>query len=230
MNYRNVSWQVTLAGSVALATISEAGDQTLQQALENLQSRNATMQAESRRVLGDARSVVIENLFALARSEPEQRHLMNAKLDAIRLLGEYRAKEAVEILVEQIEYSPPIIAVYGDRSPVSAFPSAVALLEIGEPAVRHMLFWGSMKPRTQRQLELFADVIWLHYAREHEQEIGLLRLQRLRERANGQWKQNLDSLVEIYRETGPRNVGKYRPSASQQKPAVPPVSEPERNP
>jgi hypothetical protein len=131
---------------------------------------------------------------------------------AIEMLGNYRASEAAPLLVENLETS------YGGSfgsfpDPLMHSSAAKALLEIGEPGIRELLWGRVCKPMTESELKTAAIVVRLHYARTGEQEVGLFRMQRLLEQERAKAKsdphadanlspstreRNLKRLIEVY--------------------------------
>jgi hypothetical protein len=138
------------------------------------------------------------------------------KAEAIELLGEYRASEAVRVLVEEIECPCQF-----DSFPnfFFGYASPKALLKIGEPAIKEILTRRMARPVSQKQLKIFAYVVWLHYG--VEEEVGLFRMRRLLEKEKasrmeeaekrGQElgpstkEENLARLIEVYHAINPKD-------------------------
>lgn len=106
------------------------------------------------RKLIDMRNTIVKHLIATVRMNitaksgetersPEQEMVSEA---AIRVLGEFRATEAVECLVAHIELGPPdyqarVLAgkLIGPESKKYPYPCVDALIRIGQPAVQPIL-------------------------------------------------------------------------------------------
>jgi hypothetical protein len=141
--------------------------------------------------------------------------------EAIEMLGEYRAAEASDFLARNVALKLP--AQYGSTSsPFYDYPAAQAIVQVGERAVRALLFGGLGVHRSHEELKLIAYVISYYYAPEDEQDVGLYRLQRLLERAERERaersertgqpppapsvrEKNLRALIEIYKSIQPHN-------------------------
>lgn len=116
---------------------------------------------------------------------------------AFDLLGNYRAEKAVEFLANNVTLA--VNNVQFDYVPLGLYPSARALIQIGNPSVQEIL--RRMKPLgegaeyDQRDLHLFAYVI----RQVDGDEVGLFRLQQAAKSAQGTHKLNLLNLIDIYK-------------------------------
>ncbi len=103
------------------------------------------------------RATAVSQLLTLAASRDDSPAAKSAKQDAVLLLGHWRAAEAVDLLVKDITYSPPWV-VLRMNNPLSLYPAATALVEIGQPAPRAIID-RLVTPVSAEELKLFAFVL-----------------------------------------------------------------------
>lgn len=177
---------------------------------EAMASEDPATRAKAQELAPNERSRIIWALIETLRSVNQASW---ERTTAIRLLGKYRAVEAAPVLIENLD-CPPVMVSGEGFGPFQHYPAARALVEIGEPAVQHILLNTLGRPVSDRHLKVYAYVIWQHHSPMDEQEVGLFRLQRLlaeekrkvkqsHERYGGsgpsEREKNLTRLIEIYR-------------------------------
>jgi hypothetical protein len=148
--------------------------------LEDLRSPSAERRCWARVQLRRERNQTIRSLLELARSDSDALHIKYEKPFAIELLGEYRSVEACGFLIQQV-CSPSLVVVVDEPYPLNPFPAAKALVDIGSPAISQILVGRMATAMSQQEEKLFAYIIWLHYAPQEEQPVGLFRMERLLE-------------------------------------------------
>jgi hypothetical protein len=103
-----------------------------------------------------------------------------------------RAPEAVDILIQEINFSPPM--VIEEPSPVSPYPCAEALVKIGDPAVRSLIERVKEKPSR--------DILTLHvhiiHTVEDSWEVGALKINKALKDSVGGRREYLQALLEVY--------------------------------
>ena len=138
-------------------------------------------------------------LVEVEAKKKERKFSETRKLEAgIRLLGEYRALQAVEFLVDHIDLKGTGATL--ELTPLVSYPVVGALVEIGNPARDRILEKLSppMSDATEipeRKLHLYSYVI----RRIDGDEVGLYRLQLAEKQATGTHKINLLNLIDIYK-------------------------------
>lgn len=202
-----------LCGSGSQAVERSVESERRASLLEQLRSADVRAVGAVFSDLAPERGGTIAALLELARDKQPDVLADSRKCRAIELLGQYRARGAVDLLVSQIDYlsaSPPLRGV---RS-LGYYAAAGALLEIGEPAMRRILIGRMGTQNTEQQMKICAYVLWCHHRPADEQEVGLFRMQRVLERERAQNKKhrqdlgieprpsvrekNLTRLIEIY--------------------------------
>jgi hypothetical protein len=176
--------------------------------VDRLLSADAGVRCNASTQLRLDREKTILRLMGMASSRDPR-----LKGEAVFLLGELRAEQAVPLLVEEIEMTEPGV---GSPQPFLSFPSASALCKIGEPAIREILMNGLQRPTSDRALKLFAYIMWYHYEPLAEQDVVLVRIQRALDRETAtnrktesgslalEKQKNLARLLQIYRKITPR--------------------------
>lgn len=162
-------------------------------ALEGFQSHDPQARAEAVRSLIRGRSEIVNTLTRLAASKSGDRLARYVKYDAIRLLGAYRASEACDVLIDEIDYAPGMEV--SERGPLSRYPAAEALVQIGSPAAERVLT-RVKKPTSAAQARLFAYVVYLIDGKELASarlEIAVARAEEDAARAN------LSRFVELFK-------------------------------
>ena len=93
---------------------------------------------------------------------------------ALYTIGQWRLAEAAYTLCRQIDYTSPLDPLLGrgPHVPLTDYPAAGALVEIGSPAMRAILTERMAEEIPDDQLRLFAWVIYKIDGRE----LGLTRL------------------------------------------------------
>ena len=183
-------WTLSLAVLAPAASRSEAAESN--SPVKDISSpvRENRERAASR-VLSD-RSTTIKTLIQLAGAKEEKPQWRGPKDLAVELLGEYRATEAIDLLVKDVSYRVPAISPADDS--LVGYTCAKALIEIGSPSVQAIVRC-LQQPAKEKELMLFAHVI----RRIDGEDVGLFRLEAaLKETPLGA-KKNIESLIEIYK-------------------------------
>ena len=194
--------------------------------LEQLRSRDAVPREAARQQLIAERSRTIESLLELARSNEDEAYIQrSARQKAFELLGRYRAQEARQFLIDEIEYTWADVSP-DDFNALLYYPAARALVEIGDAAGPELLMVRMGRPVTDRELKIHAYVIRLDCG----EEVGLLRIQRTLEQCGKEREEyakrrgiefdvsirekNLSRLIEIYKAIRPDDPRDWpRPAA-----------------
>jgi len=138
------------------------------------------------------RALLIEMLIEIARKEKSLNTVSSGRELAVRLLGEYRASEAVETLIDDIDYAPGMVRAI---SALGSFPAAEALAWIGPPAVEVILAREDAGASPLR-LMLYARVI---EAVNNDWQIGRMKIEDALQTATGKRKSSLEALLVEYR-------------------------------
>ncbi len=160
--------------------------------------------------------------FAQEQMKPEERQKPKsltahmALTSSIRLLGEYKATEAIDFLLDNV--SETFFDVSLSLNSLMGRPTVQALVNIGAPSVRRIIerLQNPLQKSEvdERQLREFATII----RQVDGNEVGLFRLQQAAKNAEGTGKVNLLNLIEIYN----RNESIFGvPTKPNQVPAVP---------
>jgi hypothetical protein len=115
---------------------AEMSDKELQQYVEN-------------------RRGVIQRLLSIAQQNPQSPSEKTRR--AIEMLGELRAEEATEFLVDHISILPP--GSFDEKTIETVYPAVGALIQIGYPSMRTILNRGFVKQRSEQEQKLMAHVI-----------------------------------------------------------------------
>lgn len=160
--------------------------------------------------LGKSRQDAIERTLKIAERDvirlleaPPRRRLLVMFPDlyqAIQMLGNYRAVEAVNFLIRNVSLRSG--ATQYDYTPLGDFSCVHALIKIGNPSIAGILrrlspVGNVVDPNllNEQDLHLFAYII-----REIDgHEVGLFRLEEALKGASGANQQNLLKLIEIYK-------------------------------
>ncbi len=144
----------------------------------------------------EERTRVVKQLLAIAQAKkmPEKRRLSpsSPQVLAIELLGEYRAEEAVEFLVDNITMYAPGLSIDED-GPAIGYPCVHALVNIGLPSVKEILKRLNFSV-TEKELRLYNTVIWMV-----DGDVGLLRLENALKHATEKNRANLKTLIRMHK-------------------------------
>lgn len=135
--------------------------------------------SDIRQEMGSTRREAIAALVGLVRSPIREQPVQTAlcRVEAVALLGDYRAVEACGLLVEQIDSLRAIED--GGPHPLRSYPAAGALIQIGLPAIDAIISRLSYDV-SDREMKLFAWVV----ERIDGKEVALHRLRRFLENRN----------------------------------------------
>ncbi len=160
---------------------------------QRLQSSEANERAVAFSELQSERKAAIDALLEVVRAEDAPANRFS-RTQAMLVLGEYRAIEAVEILWDRITYVGA--APVWEPHPLSRHPAAYALAQIGSPAMRG-LYARLGRPVSNDELRLIAFVVeWID-----GKELGLARLTMTLSHVEGTGanRENLSRLIEVYK-------------------------------
>jgi PBS lyase HEAT-like repeat len=188
---------------------------------EAMRSKDRAIRDKAYGLAANERSRIISALIESVRNGDNEWE----RTRAMGLLGQYRAVEAVPVLIENLDCPPGMVSGAG-YGPFEYYPAALAILKIGDPAVQEILLHTLAGPVSDRHLKVFAYVIWYHYSPVGEQEVGLFRLRRLlaeekrkvkesQDRYGGSGpsvrERNLARLVDLYEQIRPNDRSNYPP-------------------
>jgi hypothetical protein len=137
--------RVFLATCVFVVGPAAARGEEPDDVVRGLLSDSEQERREAENEILNARNMVVSSLIQIIREE-DNRSMRPVSVDrAMRLLGELRAPEGVNVLIENIGF--PILFEFGTprggtggnsligKSPAELFPAVNALIAIGEPAI-----------------------------------------------------------------------------------------------
>jgi hypothetical protein len=201
---RTMRFAGLLTGCVLLA-VSDAGPQGRTIATSAAPPIKTVNHSDPLRDMARARMATIKLLMEAAQAKiekPIRTFQGSAQLNhTIRMLGVYRAGEAVNFLVNNVALQVPTVST--DIVPFIDYPCVQALIEIGSPSTAGIFHRLSPiarlvdpNPLKESDLHLFAYII-----REIDgHEVGLFRLEReLNGAKRTKQKENLPNLIEIYK-------------------------------
>ena len=180
---------------VALACVTAGLDGAVVRGVGALSAPDEGQRFNAMRQIERSRKELVGDLVRLAESAEERGLLLSSKELAIKLLGEYRAAEAADILVQVITYRAPVLDT--EARPASGYVAAWALIEIGRPAQRAI--WDRLgSPADDLELDLYAFV-WLAIDGPGP---GAARLEALAAKAPDEWRHNTDELLKRVKSGG----------------------------
>lgn len=156
-------------------------------------------EGDPKRITNEVQRNLIEPLMKLAAGKRED-GCNTPKEIAINLLGEFRVVEAVEMLIDDIDYHPPGID-WGEL-PIMHFPCARALINIGLPSIELMFERLGAEEFNEKHYVLYAWVIHLIYDDELSSgEMGEHRIRKELEKvADDEFcRKRLQKLLEVYK-------------------------------
>lgn len=146
---------------------------------------------EAERLAANYERAVARAIDVCSREDVDDR----TKVSWMHLLGRLRSPRACELLVDQIEYCS-FWDGGAERHPLTGFPAARALVEIGEPAVPKIIARVA-RPVSQSELELFAHVLHLVYSPDRTAALVSRLKAAQRQRKGREFKANLSKLIEF---------------------------------
>ncbi|MCI0421584.1 MAG: hypothetical protein L0312_20555 [Acidobacteria bacterium] len=172
---RKSSWLVITAASLVVTAFGlrqfSNGQVRAQSSLQWLKSQNVERRTATAEKIAKDRREMIAQLLELAQQNAGSKELRGTKELAIDLLGEFRAVEAVEFLIRDVEFSPP--SLRGELSRLGAYPSARALVNIGNQSGEEILAF--VHPQvSDKAIKLYAQVI----RQVDGAEVGRCRIQK----------------------------------------------------
>lgn len=160
--------------------------------LEALANPNIPARKEAFKQMDARRGDVVRSLIEIARTKKPSYTFYDPRELAIRLLGKLRAAEAVDVLIADIRFSPPMIV--DAISFLQQYPCAEALVQIGDPAREALLRRVNQMP-DQQDLKIYVLVLQLV---ERNWESGAFRIAIELRQATGGRKQYLEELLGEY--------------------------------
>lgn len=103
------------------------------------------------------RAKVIQQLLKVVEKEPKTPEENDRWAEAVDMLGALRAEEAAPLLVKHIAVVR--LLVDEERTILTVYPAVGALIRIGYPSVRTIIYEGFRKERGEREQQLMAFVI-----------------------------------------------------------------------
>jgi len=230
MTLKNIGW-LCLAAATGCASFLLGQHRKAVEPIESIPRQSTPLQSEELSGLedkppGKAEGELIEEaLYSLQAREPafqelEQRyHRQTDKLIeiageqdgppmtryyAFRLLGLYRAPQAIQVLVKNLDFDYPGVAT--EASYFTRYPAAEALTQFGHEggiAVLNYLVRDSAKPATDEMLRHRSFVLESTFPRESrpwQGDDGVGVVERYIERIPPQWtegKRNVERLLEM---------------------------------
>lgn len=126
------------AAGVLATGPTAARAQDIESPLSQIQSDDAEARLQARDSIQAWYEGLVDGLIAIVAEEREgYEPQADRKLLAVQLLGHLRAARAVQVLADNITFTP--LSVIDEASLTAIFPSVGALIEIGDPAVVEML-------------------------------------------------------------------------------------------
>jgi len=125
------------------------------------------------------RRIVIKKLLSIARENVKSSLKESEEMrEIITMLGELRAEEATEFLVQYIALMPS--GIFFEKTIKNVYPAVGALIWIGYPSVLTILNIGFSRERSDLEQKLMAHVIYsvLGHGYRNSREVGT-RLGRL---------------------------------------------------
>ena len=160
--------------------------------VDRITSSDAAARVVAAQELREKRTSLIKCLLVIAEKQIKAGELHSSKELAIELLGEFRAEEAVPLLVSEIEFEAPV-KILGDLDVAAAYPAARALAKVGIPAVEEIVR-RLEGPASEKRMKLFATVFRL----VDGDDIAVLRAELALKKAEGQQqKKNIEQLIEL---------------------------------
>jgi hypothetical protein len=155
-----------------------------------LESSDRQERLAAAKAMEDVRAQTIASLLRIADVKTSSPGFQSARELAIQLLGEYRAVQAVPLLVKEIALCVPAI-IDSDVS-AAGYPCVQALVKIGIPSLEGILKRLD-ETAGETEFKLFATVFRLIDG----EELAIIRAELALKKAEGQQKKNLEQLVEL---------------------------------
>ena len=190
--------------AAAYAIAGNDGAEAWEEAIQRIRSDDAKSRLAAARELTERRAQTIKALIAIVKepvpdgaaeakdpADAIKASFNNSRQIAIELLGEYRATEAVDVLITNISYRVASISS-GEYTVASAYPSVRALAKIGTPSLAAIIARLD-QPATEKEMKLFATVFRL----VDGEDVAILRAELALKKAEGLKKKNLEQLVAL---------------------------------
>ena len=155
-----------------------------------LTNADATVRAKAESELKEKRKEMITKLMELAKGSEIPDDTSSTKELAVILLGEYRATEATNWLVDNIEYQ--VSSITWDMARAAGYPCVRSLASIGVPSL-DAIVTRLEKQCSEKEMKLFATVFQL----VDGDDIAPLRAELAMKKTAGQQQRNLEQLVEL---------------------------------
>jgi len=180
-----------LVGASLLIASDSSSRPAISTALSGLESPDAHTRMKAASELEEMRKQTIERLMDLVKKPSKAEELSSTKEHCIELLGEYKATEAIDMLIGNIEYHV-MIKIVETPVPASLYPCVHALARIGVPSL-NAIVTRFENPCSEKEMKLFATVFRL----VDGDELAILRAQLALKKAEGERKKQLGQLVEL---------------------------------
>jgi len=137
-------WRVVKASAAMVLAITSLGveGQGQMDAIGKIRSSNLALQEEGERELLQQRKELISSLINILEQGDKnaKREKRSSQVAAINVLGEMRATQAVDILVDYIEFrASDELIMHRLTPPSEVFPAVKALIKIGKPSLPPVL-------------------------------------------------------------------------------------------
>ena len=225
---RRCAFTVALICLVTFATVLGAENRdgrvrALKALLDRLRSPKWQESEAAFQSLETDRWVTIEALLRVLRVPERGPDDYVARMHAMEILGEYRAVEAVDVLIAHLTDVHPFPVVWdrpaswdgvsrSERHPLRLYPAAFALVQIGNRSMRPLLD-RLTRPVNDDELRIMAFVIYMIDGKD----LGLARLKLAVDGGEykGPARDNLARLYDVYKTTDFRDMRQWpRPKSA----------------
>ena len=158
------------------------------ESVERLRSGNKVARQTAAKDISECRREIVQRLMEVVAGQASD----EAKVEATHLLGEYRAKEAVGVLLDNFRIGWKI-HVGSMISDAALFPVGDALAQIGEPAIPAII----AKLTITNDKDTQSTYLWMLRMIEPDKQILQLRIQQaLDQEAEANRKANLQKAMD----------------------------------
>lgn len=170
--------------------------------LQLLSSEDARARSDAAESLADTRNYVIEQLLDILHQQKPRLMEMNEKQKAewlrapsrglaIYILGEYRAEQAVPLLVDNVAFEVPWVG--SERGLLAGYPCAEALVKIGLPSASQIARSLSID-LSETELKIFGIIYYEIFG----YTTGLAKIEEFLRGASGRRKSNAEKMIGLY--------------------------------
>lgn len=177
-------------------------------AIQNIQSNDLALQEEGARQILENRQGIISALLTLIEQTPKKikGSKRNNVLHAMNTLGQMRATEAVELLVDYMDFPRPSKGLTADSIPLpdKLYPAVGALIRIGRPSIPPIL--GALENGRGEERVFLLLARWTVYRIEGGRAEAIFRLESELEKAkSSERKAVIRKLLEYTKEIWSKN-------------------------